>query len=362
MRSLIRARSAILILAVSSLLALILCGYSAGFLSVCADEFAKTVTAGEGLAHPSVWFKSVWMPLHFALIASAGVLTNDLFLGSRLVSIAFGILLVVALCGIGHHFGGNKGALLAAILGATHPLVVLLSGTAMVDICYVATYMLGVRFYLKATTSDCPSSPVYLLACGLLSLACAFHYNAWIAVILLAPFLFRDLYRAALPRRVVVSGWVILGSVPLAWVAWNWASSGNPFGFFAKHSDYSATFWASLGWHASTTAALQALKDSILLYSPLIAIFTFAAIGTVFSRRRAQRACSFPGRFWSVSWERSCSSIQRAAGPRLSSRAIFCSRRCSCYRLHRRASSGSGQPAVARLGRSSCCSRSPPSP
>jgi hypothetical protein len=285
MRSTIASRSAILVVALGGLIALILQGYSAGFLSVSADEFAKTLTAAEGLVHPSAWFKGVWMPLHFVFIAGAGVLTNDLLLGSRLVSIGFGMVLVAALCGIGHQFGGNKGAALAAILGATHPLVVLLSGTAMVDICYVATYMLGVRFYLRAAHSERPRRLDFLVACSLLTTACAFHYNAWIAVILLVPFLVRDLYLGRLPRRVVVAGLAIVGSLPLAWVGWNWAQSGDPLAFFTKHSDYSATFWAHLGWHASPWAALISLKDSLLRFTPLVAILTFAAIGTIFSRR-----------------------------------------------------------------------------
>ena len=37
------------------------------------------------------------MPLHFVLIAGAGVFTNHLLLGSRLVSIGFGMVLVAAL-------------------------------------------------------------------------------------------------------------------------------------------------------------------------------------------------------------------------------------------------------------------------
>jgi hypothetical protein len=290
-------RTAILLIAVAGLITLIFHGYSAGFVSVCADEFAKTVIACQGLAKPSMWFNGVWMPLHFALIAGASVLTNDLLLGSRLVSFAFGMLLVAALCGIGHHFGGNKGAALAAILGATHPMVVLLSGTAMVDICYVATYMLGVRFYLRAAHSERPRPLDFLISCGLLTLSCAFHYNAWIAVILLVPFLFRDLIQAYLPRRIVVAGLAIVGSLPIAWVAWNWAESGNPFAFFSKHSDYSATFWAHLGWHASPWAALKSLKDSIFVYSPLIAILTFAGMGTFASRRSMTRGLLVP---WSL--------------------------------------------------------------
>ena len=169
------ARSGILIVALVVLGALIFHGYSAGFIAICADDFSKTVLAARGLAVPSVWFRDVWLPLHLILIAIAGALTNDMLLGSRLVSIAFGMLLVAAMCGIGHQLGGKKGAALAAILGPTHPMVVLCSSSALVDICYVATFMLGLRFYLRATVPERPSRLFFLVACALFTLACAFQ-------------------------------------------------------------------------------------------------------------------------------------------------------------------------------------------
>ena len=294
MRNPIITRSAILIVALGGLFALIARGYSAGFIGICADDFTKVYVAARGLAAPSEWFDNVWLPLHFVLIAFAGVLTNDMLFGARLISIAFGILLVAAMCGIGHQFGGNKGAAIAAILGATHPMVVLFSSSTMVDICYVATYMLGLRFYLKASQSEHRNPVVYLMACTLLTLACAFHYNAWIAVLLLIPFLCRDLYQAHLSRRVVLAGFLVLGSVPLAWVIWNWARVGDPIVFFAKHSAYSKTLWDSLGWHASTPAALELLKDSILVYSPFVAFLAFIAIGATLSRRSTAASLLVP--------------------------------------------------------------------
>ena len=272
MRPLLGCRGTILTIALGGLLSLILYAYRAGFVSVSCDEFAKTVIACRGLGQPSEWFDGVWLPLHLALLAVTSLLTGDLLLASRLVSISFGVILVVALWGIGRQSGGNFGGALAAILGATHPLVVLLSGTAMVDICYVSMFILGLSFYLRVSYSPHPDPIDLFKACGLLTLACAFHYNAWIAVLLLVPFLLRDLYRAYLPRQVVATSLLLLGSFPFAWVAWNWVHSGHPLAFFAKHSEYSATFWAHLGWHASPRAAVKArssmLSASIRRHSP----------------------------------------------------------------------------------------------
>jgi hypothetical protein len=261
------------------LLALVLYSYSRGFITLTCDEFAKTAIASRGLSAPSEWFTGIWLPLHFALIAATSVLTGDLFLAARLVSIAFGALLVLALWAIGRQFGGNLGGALAATLGASHPLVVLLSATPMVDICYVSMLMTGLALYLKFYHSS-PANPHDLYrACVALTLACAFHYNAWIAALIFVPFVLRQLYRGEARPTVVALSLFLLASVPSAWVVWNWVHTGRPLAFFSNHSEYSAHFWSHLGWHASPRAAVAALTDSISVYSPLVAVLAFSAVG-----------------------------------------------------------------------------------
>jgi hypothetical protein len=284
MRTTIRAACATLLPAIAVLLTLIFCSYRAGFISVSCDEFAKMMIASRGLDQPSQWFAYVWLPLHLVMIGVTSLATGDLFLASRLISIIFGIVLVVALWGIGRQLAGVWGGALAAILGATHPLVVVLSATAMVDICYVATLVLGVSFYLRFSHAQAPRPRTLFAACSLFTLSCAFHYNAWIAVLLMVPLLLRDLVVGRVSRPIMVAGLVIVGSVPCGWIGWNWIETGNPLAFFSAHSDYSANFWAHNGWHASAGAGAEALFASIRVYSPLIAILTLAAVGALFGR------------------------------------------------------------------------------
>jgi 4-amino-4-deoxy-L-arabinose transferase-like glycosyltransferase len=293
MRSSITARCTILLVSMCLLFSLVLYAYSVGFLGVSCDEFAKTVIARRGLSEPSTWFNGIWLPLHFVLIAATSLVTGDLLLASRLVSLVFGGLLIVALIGIGRQTGGSLGAGIAATLGATHPLVVLLSATAMVDVCYVSMIMLGLRFYLRFADSSCPSPKDLFAACGLLTLACALHYNAWIAVIIFTPFLLRHLYRGDLPFRVIAGSLLLLGSIPLTWVVWNWVRTGHPLAFFAEHSEYSAKVWAALGWHASAWTAFRELCHAFRLYSPLLVILVFAAAGTCVKRRSTERSQAF---------------------------------------------------------------------
>jgi hypothetical protein len=294
MKKIAGTRLAPSIVPLAGLLALILYAYWSGFITLSCDEFEKTAIAGRGLSHPSAWFKGIWLPLHLVLIALTSLITGDLFLAARLVSIAFGVVLVLALSMIGRQFGGHLGGALAAILGATHPLVVLLSATAMVDVCYVSMLLLGLAFYLKADCAPGRNLIDLYVACGLVTCACAFHYNAWIAALVLVPFVIRHLQRGGARPGVVASSLVLLGGVPCAWVVWNWVHTGRPLAFFSNHREYSAHFWSHLGWDASPRAAVAALSDSLSVYSPLVAILTFAAVGTLLSGRTAEQRPFLP--------------------------------------------------------------------
>ena len=240
----IRSPRLFLMIPLGVLFSLMLLAYRAGFISVSADEFAKTVIASRGLSEPRVWFDptNIWMPLHLILIAGASLITNDLLLASRVVSITFGVLLLISLSRIGRQSGGSFGAGIAAILGASHPLVVLLSATAMVDICYTSMFMLGLSFYLRFARDSRDSAINLFAACGCFTIACAFHYNAWVAVLPLAPFLLRDFYYSCLPPRILVLSLLVLGSAPLAWIAWSWMQSGHLLAFFDQHKAFRRRF------------------------------------------------------------------------------------------------------------------------
>ena len=156
------ARWLCLMIAMGALVCLIVWAYSAGFVTVSADEFAKTVIAVAGITHPRMWFGQTWMPLHLCLIAMASALTDDLMLASRLVSIGFGLVLVIALWDLGRRFGGDLAGGLSAVFCATHPLVVLLSGTGMADICYVALLSCALSVYLRFAEAPAPVGPISL--------------------------------------------------------------------------------------------------------------------------------------------------------------------------------------------------------
>jgi hypothetical protein len=259
-------------IAIATLVSLIACGFSAGFVTVGPDEYAKTLVASNGLRQPSLWFAEVWLPFHFILIAATSLVTHESFVASRLVSVFFGGILIAAVWRIGRQMGGDRAGGFAAMVAATHPLVLLHSATAMVDICYVALCILGVGLYLEALHSPRRRPYMYLTSCLSLTLACGFHYNAWIVVLLMIPIVLWALYQANLPRALVTAGLLILISFPLGWVCWYWIHSGHPLEFFSKHKDYSSTLFAHGGWMPTPLAVLSVLYANVKSYSPLLAI------------------------------------------------------------------------------------------
>lgn len=166
MQTIIKSRYAGLMIAFGGLILLILYAYHKNLIAISADEFAKIHTARLGLGDSAVWFnpRGVWMPLHLILIGVTSLFANDWLIAVRIVSIAFGLVLVLAIWDIGRQLGGDRCGAIAAILGATHPLACLLSATAMADICYVSMFMMGLSFYLRFSARRASALEILLWA------------------------------------------------------------------------------------------------------------------------------------------------------------------------------------------------------
>lgn len=270
---------------VAVLVGLVLHAYLTGLGSVAADEFAKAIVAVRGLHQPSLWFDGTWMPSHYFLIALGYLLTGNLLVATRLISVCFGVLLIVSLWRVVRQADGEIGAAIALFLAATHSLVVLLSATGMADIAYVSLLVCGAGLYVRSTT-HLHSRRMFLASCTALTLACAFHYNAWIAVVAFVPFVLFDLQAARHSGKAVVAGLLILGSVPAIWIVWNWFSLGDPTAFLAAHREYSAQRWTTWGWQASFPAAARVIVfQYAATYAPLLSALLVPALALFVGRR-----------------------------------------------------------------------------
>jgi 4-amino-4-deoxy-L-arabinose transferase-like glycosyltransferase len=257
--------------------------YAGGFLSLATDEFAKVELAWRGLNEPAIWFDYVWLPGHFPLVAAAYVLIGDIFIASRLVSVLFGIVAIFGVYRLGYHLKADGVGGLAAILMATSPLTVWLSSTGLVDILYVALFILGLSYYVQWQRSG-GLSALYV-AGTLLAVSCTFHHNAWLAGMAVGVLVAIDLiWDRSRNRLHGLIGLCILSIVPIAWCAWNWLSYGDPLFFLHTHVEHSASIYEKIGGSSpSLKNAIYRLAWSILHLGPVLAALAFASAAGVVS-------------------------------------------------------------------------------
>ena len=74
--------------------------------------------------------------------------------------------------------------------------------TGLFDILYVAIFILGLSYYGQWQRS-CGLSALFV-ACLLFALACAFHYNSWLAVLVVGTLISYDLILANSQDRLHV--------------------------------------------------------------------------------------------------------------------------------------------------------------
>ena len=269
------------VVAVICLVGLVLRMYAGGFLSLSADEFGKVTLAWIGLNKPAMWFNAPWLPSHFPLLAGAYLLIGNLLIASRLVSILFGIVAIIAIYRLGCHLKEESVGGLAAILAATSPLTVWLSATGLVDILYVALFIFGLSYYVQWQRSG----GLYALyvACTLFAVSCAFHYNAWLAGMAVGLLLGYDLVWGQNRNRLhVLLGLGILSIVPIAWCAGNWISEGDPLAFLYKHIHDSAPLYENWGASPpSLKSAIYFLASKILDHGPVLAALALASAAGV---------------------------------------------------------------------------------
>ncbi len=285
------------IVAILSLVLLILRMYAGGFISLTADEFGKAALAWIGLENPTVWFEHIWLPGHFPLLAAGYAFTGDLLIGSRLVSVLFGVVAIFAVYRLGYYLKSDGVGGVAAILMATSPLAVWLSATGLVDILYGAFFILGLSYYVQWQRSHDLHS--LYLSCGLFACSCTFHYNAWLAVMAVGMLLSYDLLWSKNRERLHgVLGLFILALVPMLWCAWNWFTHGDPLDFLHGHIESSALLYEK--WGAATPSiknSLSYIGSSIIRLGPVLAVLSIAsAAGVVYATQERQTL----GRLWFV--------------------------------------------------------------
>jgi len=107
------------------------------------------VGQGEITGKPQIFFP----PLYPMAIAALALTTRDTEIAGRIVSLAMGLLLILALYKLGNHTYGRRAGLIVAALAATHPLLVSLSILVQTEATYIALTFSGTYLAIRAIES-----------------------------------------------------------------------------------------------------------------------------------------------------------------------------------------------------------------
>lgn len=162
--------------------------YHAGFISLTADEFGRTIVAAEWVKHPTWEWKGAWLPFHRPLIGLFLKLHWELLWTPRIVTIIFGLLSIVFMFLLTKKlFDSYVVGLISAGLLSVNPLHVWLSSVPLTEMVSLTLVLIGVWAFVGYMID---AKAKYLLVAGImLGFASGFRIESWFFSAILSLFL-----------------------------------------------------------------------------------------------------------------------------------------------------------------------------
>lgn len=207
--------------------------YSAGFTSLTADEFGRTVLAAQWAQEPFMLWNGPWLPFQTYLYGIALKINWELIIVPRLITIFIGILSIIIMYLFTILLFDNKTiGFISAFLLAVNPAHIWLSSTPLTEIVHtllIISSMLLFLYYIKNSKIQ------YLyLSSIVLAFANGFRYEAWMISLVYSLTLLgfgwiklRDEHLETKFVHLLIAAclpWVF----PIAWLAGNYFVTGDP--------------------------------------------------------------------------------------------------------------------------------------
>jgi hypothetical protein len=251
--------------------------YRAGFISLTADEFGRTIVAAAWSKHPVMVWNGVWLPFHTYLFGTALLIKWELLWMPRLVTILIGCVSIVLMYFLASSlFESQAAGLISAFLLSVNPAHIWLSATPLTEmpnatLVLAATWSFGV--YLKN------SKRVWLfIAAGALALANGFRFESWLISALFTLIVLSKGFLWVIRRKnqpgetlfLVIAAcipWVF----PLGWMIGNYIETQNPFYFTEAIRAY------KLQWYGQDVS-YRKYVETFLRMDPYLAILGILGI------------------------------------------------------------------------------------
>jgi 4-amino-4-deoxy-L-arabinose transferase-like glycosyltransferase len=188
-------------------------------------RIAENLISGNGYQGIATPGKQLFFPPLFPyLIAAISLLTHQVELAGRLVSLTMGAMLVVPVYLIGLHLYGRAPAYVAAALIALHPYLIFYSSTVYCEPTYLTLVLTGIYWSLRALRLRTAGS--FLLAGSFFGLAYLIRPEAaiypFVALGLTVAYVFmtnrRDLRRVALRSIWMPAMFMMLAAPYIVWL------------------------------------------------------------------------------------------------------------------------------------------------
>lgn len=231
--------------------------YQDGFISVSADEFARSIRAARWAQNPSIDIindvNDIWLPFEKYLNGSLLLMWPDVIWAPRLtVFIASCLLSIVLFFLIYELFNDYIIATISSILLIFHPWYAWLSGTPMLEMYYLLFFFLGVYLFILWVKRD---RKWYWFFAGLcMMVSTGFHVQSWVYVnlfnLITVAYLYQLIIQKDVRKIIQLLGLYFLGNLLIIiFSGIEFINTGNVFGFLASHTFYSEWFYS--GYNAS---------------------------------------------------------------------------------------------------------------
>jgi hypothetical protein len=223
--------------------------YKAGFISLTADEFGRTIAAAIWSQHPTFELHGIWLPFHTYFIGTALLIKWELLWLPRLITILMGLASIVLMYLLASSlFDSRKAGLVSAFLLSVNPAHIWLSGAPLTEIpnaMLVLAAIYAFSLYLKSSKR----SFLYTAAC-ILAVANGFRFESWLISLMFSLTLLglgllgiiqKKIHAREMLNLIVAA--FIPWLFPLGWVVGNYLETQNPFYFSDVVRDYNLLWY-----------------------------------------------------------------------------------------------------------------------
>jgi 4-amino-4-deoxy-L-arabinose transferase-like glycosyltransferase len=226
--------------------------YQQGFVSVSADEFARSLRALAWSKHlqinlPVDLMSSPWPPFEMYLNGFAIRILGDAFIAPRITVFIASCLLLISFFLLVQQLWDNwLVAALATLIVATQPWFIWLSATPMLEMYFLACFIGGLYFLMFWLQKR--DGLGWLFAGLLFFLASGFHVQSWAQINIINLLTLLIGFRFIKERQYIHLGqlalfWLIGNGFILFWGLAEYKTTGQLFGILANHSEYSRWFY-----------------------------------------------------------------------------------------------------------------------